>query len=99
MIALEKYAELCVLMTDTAGDEHKEIAIAEANGVSADEWNLSKAGFTAKMSDPSDMGKTAMAFMPLYQAALDKKRGGGEPCTLELYTKVHAEMAFRKDPM
>ena len=98
MITLEQYADLCVLMSDTAGDESKEIAIAEANGVSGAEWLESKKGYTAKMSDPADMGKTAVAFMPLYQAALDKKRGGGEPCTLELYTRIHAEMAFRKDP-
>ena len=99
MIAIEKYAELCVLMSDTGGDESKEFAIAEQQGVSADEWKASKAGFTAKMSDPADMGKTAIAFMPLYQAALDKRRGGGEPCTLELYSKIHVHMAFRKDPL
>jgi hypothetical protein len=98
MIAIEKYAELCVLMSETGGDESLELAIAEQNGVSGDEWKLSKAGYTAKMMDPADMGKTAIAFMPLYQAALDKKRGAAEPCTLELYTKIHAEMAFRKDP-
>jgi hypothetical protein len=98
MISLEQYADLCVAMADTAGDESKEFAIAAAQGVSEAEWSASKAGYTAKMSDPADMGKTAIAFMPLYQAALDKKRGGGEPCTLELYTKIHAEMAFRKDP-
>src|SRR5260221_12968202 len=51
------------------------------------------------MSDPSDMGKTAIAFMPLYQAAQAKARGGKEPCTLEFYTKVHAEMAFSKDAL
>lgn len=99
MITLEKYAELCALMSDTGGDESKEFAIAAEHGVSADEWNASKTGYTAQMSDPSDMGKTAMAFMPLYQAALEKKRGGGPPCTLEVYTKVHAHMAFRKDPL
>jgi hypothetical protein len=99
MISIEQYAELCALMTETGGDETKEFAIAEANSVSSAEWKEAKAGFTAKMSDPADMGKTAMAFMPLYQAALDKKRGGGEPCTLEVYSKVHAGMAFRKDPM
>lgn len=97
MISLEQYAELCVAMSDTAGDESKEFAIAEANGVSAATWKEAKTSFTSKMSDPADMGKTALAFMPLYQAALDKKRGGGEPCTLELYTKIHAEMAYRKD--
>ena len=51
----------------------------------------------AKMSDPKDLGKTAIAFMPLYQAAQAKARGGKEPCTLEFYAKVHAEMGLLKD--
>ncbi len=97
MIALEKYADLCALMADTAGDEGKENAIAAEHGVSPADWKEAKAGYTAKMSDPNDMGKTAMAFMPLYQAAQARARGGKEPCTLEFYTKVHAEMAFKKD--
>lgn len=97
MVSIEKYAELCALMKDTAGDASKEEAIATQHGVSMAQWNESKTGFTAKMSDPSDMGKTAMAFMPLYQAALDKMSGGKEPCSLELYSKIHAQMAFRKD--
>ena len=99
MIPIEQYADLCAMMADTGGDEAKEFALAEAHGVSAADWKASKAGWTAKMSDPSDMGKTAMAFMPLYQAAQAKARGGKEPCTLDFYTKVHAEMAFKKDVM
>jgi len=99
MIPIEQYAELCALMADTAGDPNKENAIAAQHGVSPEQWAASKAGWTARMSDPNDMGRTAMAFMPLYQAAQAKARGGREPCTLEFYTKVHAEMAFLKDPM
>ena len=99
MIPIEKYADLCALMADTGGDESKELAIAEAQGVSGADWKASKVGWTAKMSDPSDMGKTALAFMPLYQAAQAKARGGKEPCTLEFYTKVHFEMAYSKDAM
>lgn len=99
MISLEQYADLCALMADTAGDVAKENAIAQASGVSPAQWNEAKTGYTAKMSDPTDMGKTAMAFMPLYQAAQAKARGGKEPCTLEFYTKVHAEMAFSKDAL
>ena len=97
MIPIEKYADLCALMADTGGDVKKENAIAEAHGVSAADWLASKTGYTAKMSDPKDMGKTAIAFMPLYQAAQAKARGGKEPCTLEFYAKVHAEMANKKD--
>lgn len=97
-ISLEKYVDLCVLMADTAGDVSKENAIAEANGVSAADWDAAKKGFTAKMSDPADMGKTAMAFMPLFQAAQARARGGAEPGSIEDYTVIHAEMAFMKDP-
>jgi hypothetical protein len=96
-VTLEKYAELCALMSDVT-DEAKQDSIAEGNGVKAADWRAAKDGFTRKMMDPSDMGKTAMAFMPLLQAAQAKARGGKEPCTLEVYTKVHAEMALRKDP-
>ncbi len=99
MISLEQYADLCALMADTAGDVNKENAIAAAHGVGADAWQQAKTYYTAKMSDPNDMGRTAMAFMPLYSAAQARARGGKEPCTLEFYTKVHAEMAFLKDPM
>jgi methyl coenzyme M reductase alpha subunit len=98
MISLEQYADLCVAMSATAGDTAKEAAIASEAGVSAADWESAKAHYTALMSSPADMGKTAMAFMPLYQAAQERARGGGEPCTLELYTKIHAEMAFKKDP-
>jgi|SRR4051812_19335432 hypothetical protein len=99
MIPIEQYADLCALMANTGGDVGKENEIAASHGVSADVWAASKAGYTAKMSDPNDMGRTAMAFMPLYQAAQARARGGAAPCTLEFYTKVHAEMAFQKDPM
>lgn len=97
MIPIEKYAELCALMADTAGDEQREFAIAAAHGVSEAEWLESKTDWTAKMSDPADGGKTALAFMPLYQEAQARARGGAEPCTLEFFAKVHAEMSFRLD--
>ncbi len=97
MISIEQYADLCALMADTGGDVTKENAVAAAHGVGDADWLAAKTFFTAKMSDPNDMGRTAMAFMPLYQAAQARARGGKEPCTLEFYTKVHAEMAWTKD--
>lgn len=95
-IPIDQYARLCAEMSDTAGDEGKELAIAAEHGVAADAWREAKAGYTARFADPADMGQTALAFMPLYQQALEDRRGGGEPATLEVYTRVHAEMAFRK---
>lgn len=97
MIPIEKYAELCALMADTAGDEQREFAIAAAHAVSESEWLESKTAWTARMSDPADGGKTALAFMPLYQQAQARARGGAEPCTVELFAKVHAEMSYRVD--
>jgi len=97
-VSLEQYANLCALMADTGSDVSKENEIALAQGVSAVDWNEAKGYYTAKMQDPSDMGKTAMAFMPLFQDAQAQLRGGEEPGTLEVYAKVHAEMAYRKDP-
>lgn len=97
MIPIELYAELCAQMANTGGDVAKENAIAAAQGVSAEQWAASKAGYTAKMSDPNDMGRTALAFMPLYQAAQARARGNQPPCSLEFYAKVHAEMAHRRD--
>lgn len=97
-VTLETYANLCALMADTGEDQAKEFTIAEAEGVNRDDWIAAKEYYTAKMQDPTDMGKTAMAFMPLFQAAQTRMRGGGEPGSLEMYAKVHAEMTNRKDP-
>lgn len=97
-VTLEQYARLCARMADTGGDVSREHAVAEADGVSAGDWDLAKEYYTKKMQDPSDMGRTAMAFMPLYQAEQAAMRGGAEPGSLETYARVHAEMAYRKDP-
>jgi hypothetical protein len=97
-VTLEQYADLCARMADTGGDVSRENEIAAAQGIGAEDWAAAKSYYTAKMQDPSDMGKTAMAFMPLFQEAQSRLRGGEAPGTLEQYTKVHAEMAYRKDP-
>lgn len=97
-VTIEKYAELCALMADTGTDVEKQNQIAEENGVNSSDFNAAKDGFTKLMMDPADMGKTAMAFMPLYQAAQTKMRGGSEPCTIEEYARIHTEMGLKKDP-
>jgi hypothetical protein len=97
-ISLEKYANLVVKMSDCGEDEEACNKIAESEGHSRDDWKAAKDGWSKKMSDPSDMGKTAMAFMPFYQAALANKNADKEPISLEEYTRIHSDMAFRKDP-
>lgn len=96
-VSIEQYAQLCVAMADTGGDESKELAIAAEVGVGADAWRQAKAEFTRRMQDPADMGKTAGVFMKHYQAAQAAARGGAEPCTLEVYTRISAEYSFLKD--
>lgn len=97
-VSLEQYARLCAAMAETGGDEAKEFAIAAQEGVGPDAWRQAKAGFTAKMQDPADMGRTAMAFMPLYQAAQAAARGGAEPASLQVYTEICAAYAYEQDP-
>lgn len=96
-VSIEQYAQLCVAMADTAGDESKELVIAADAGVGADAWRQAKAEFTRRMQDPADMGKTAGVFMKHFQAAQAAARGGAEPCTLELFTRISAEYSFLKD--
>jgi len=97
-VSLEKYADLCAMMADTGGDETLEFEIAAGEGITSDDWKAAKEYFTRKMQDPADMGQTALAFMPLFQAAQARLRGGAPPGSLERYVKVHAEMAYMKDP-
>ncbi len=96
-VTLEQYARLCAAMADTGEDEARQLEIAAAAGVSADAWRQARDGFTAKMQDPADMGKTAGAFMPLYQAAQAEARGGGPPCSLELYAKISTAYSYEQD--
>jgi len=96
-IPLKEYARLCALMVDTAGDESREVSIAEANGFSGADWKAAKPFYTQRMSDPADMGQTAREFMAAYQAAQADARGGTPPCTLEEYARMYAEVFLRTE--
>jgi hypothetical protein len=96
-VSLETYAKLCAAMAHTEGDEARELEIAAQAGVEAAAWRAAKEGYTARMSDPADAGQTATAFMPLYQAAQAEARGGGPPCTLELYATISTSYSFEQD--
>ncbi len=96
-ISLERYAQLSAKMKDTGGDMEKCFQISEAEGVARADFEAAMKGWTARMSDPATAGQVAMAYMPLYQAALADMRGGAEPLDLETYAKVVAEYSFEKD--
>ena len=88
-ISLEAYAELCALMKDTGTDLDQQVEIAASNGYSREAWQAAQRGWTERMADPATAGTVAVAFMPLYQAAL-AKAGPAKTATLEEYAEMSA---------
>jgi hypothetical protein len=74
-ISLERYAELGAEVTDVVNDPEASARIVEKLGVSRADWEAASKGWTARMQDPANMGRIATAYMPLYQAALARKKG------------------------
>lgn len=74
-ISLERYAELSAEITDVAQDPEACARKVEALGVARADWEVAHKGWIERMQDMSLMGSVATAYMPLYQAALNKKRG------------------------
>lgn len=72
-ISLERYAELSALVSDFYQDAERSAQAVAAQGVSRPDWEAAKAGWTARMQDPSLMGQVATQYMALYNAALAKK--------------------------
>src|SRR5688572_23535446 len=86
-ISLERYAELSAAVSDTQ-DPAKQAEIVGGLGVSRADWDAAKNGWTARMQDMSLMGQVATRFMPLYQAALAKKKGPPPQVSFEDYVAM-----------
>lgn len=69
-ISLERYAELCAKMKDCGGDLEVCAQIAGQNGVDRQTWQAAMDGWNERMNNPATAGQVALAYMPLYQAAL-----------------------------
>jgi hypothetical protein len=69
-ISLEQYADLCAKMKDCGGDLEVCARIAGENGVDRATWQAAMDGWNRRMSDPATAGQVALAYMPIYQAAL-----------------------------
>lgn len=69
-ISLERYAELAARMKDCGGDLEVCARIAEENGVDRATWQQAMDGWNERMANPATAGEVALAYMPLYQAAL-----------------------------
>ncbi len=97
-ITLERYAELLAKTIEAGEDELEILKIIEKDGISAENWKKAKHGWSDRMRDPADNGRTTALFMPFYEAALERKYVEKEPCSLEEFTRIHCEITYRKDP-
>jgi hypothetical protein len=82
-ISLERYAEIGAALDGKEKDRKAVAEILAQEGVSEADYEAAKAGWTARMQDMSLMGRVATAFMPLYQAALAKRKGGAARLSYE----------------
>jgi hypothetical protein len=71
-ISLERYAELAAAMKDCGGDLEVCARIAAEKGVDRSSWQQAMDGWNERMANPATAGQVAIAYMPLYQAALAK---------------------------
>jgi hypothetical protein len=89
-ISLERYADLGAALDGKDKDPAAMDAVLAQEGVSRADYEAAKAGWTARMQDMSLMGKVATAFMPMYQAALAKRKGGAARISYEDFVHVSA---------
>jgi hypothetical protein len=89
-IDLERFAELAVKMKDCGEDPGAWARIAEENGVDRATWEEAHRGWTARMNDPATAGAIAVAYHPIYQAALTKWGGPPATATFEEYVEMSA---------
>lgn len=87
-ISLEYYAELAAKMADCNGDLEVCARIAGENGVDRPTWQAAMDGWNARMNDPVTAGEVALAYMPLYQAALATFGGPRATATLDEYAEM-----------
>ncbi len=89
-ISLERYADLCAKMKDCGGDLEVCASIAQQNGVDRAAWQAAMDGWNHRMQDPATAGEVALAYMPLYQAALASATGGVCTASFEDYVGMSA---------
>jgi hypothetical protein len=98
-ISLEQYAELGADVADHVNDKEACARIVEAKGIRRADWDAAVAGWTARMQDMSLMGQVAMRYMPMYQAALARKKGTVDCSWEDFLTLSAAQKAWGADRM
>jgi len=89
-ISLERYADLGAAIADLNNDPQRIAQAVQREGVNPADFEAAKIGWTARMQDMSLMGRVATAYMPLYQAALARRKGGAASMSYEDFVAVSA---------
>lgn len=92
-ISLERYADLAAKMKDCGGDLEVCVRIAQENGVDRGTWQAAMNGWNERMSNPATAGQVALAYMPIYQAAL-ARTGSAASASFEDYIGMLAMVNF-----
>lgn len=74
-VSLERYAEISADVAAARGDAAKVAEALKRGGLSQADWDLSHAGWSARLADPVMGAQIAGAFEAKYHAALDKLLG------------------------
>lgn len=89
-VGLEQYAELCARMARIPEDDDAYAAIAAEQGVDRASWEQARTGWNARMEDPANAGQVALAYLPLYQAALARHGGEAASASFDDYIEMSA---------
>ncbi|HMQ78149.1 MAG TPA: hypothetical protein PKE39_07610 [Ignavibacteria bacterium] len=73
-ISIKRYAELCADMDGVIDDKHACTKIAAAQGITRSDWEAAHSAWQEKITDPSDMGRTASRFVAHWKEAMNKKK-------------------------
>ncbi len=68
-IDIKKYAALCAKMEDVLNDKNACARIAKKEGIRKEDWEAAHAGWQERITDPSDMGRTAAVFVMHWKVA------------------------------
>ncbi len=89
-ISLERYADLGAAVADLGNDRQRIAQVLQQERVNPADFEAATTGWTARMQDMALMGRIATAYMPLYQAALARRKGGAASASYEDFVAVSA---------
>lgn len=90
-IPLERFAELSAELAEAEQDPAKTAEILLAQGVSTEDWNAARAGWTERIHDPVRGSPVAVRYSTLFHAALDRRKGPPPDISFEDFAALWGE--------